>query len=953
MKMKVTKIMLCKQIIPLVLAVWFAFTVGDIQGTPLLESLQCYNDYNTYVVCTYEESLAAQKLLNMNLVYWTSGLNRRKKETCSMMEPRLNDSDHVEWTCWRHQEDFVIAMHDIYTFLPDRELNTSIQISLSQNIQPLPPLKPRIERLNTSDFLLMWESSYDMNHRYLMTDKMQYEVAYKRIWEPWEMALLLLVSNMSQCIFKNSALIPGNYVARIRAKPIEDSKFMGHWSEWSTEVRWVVQAEDEAKPRNLRCLFNGIDKLACHWEVRKEAIDSVSFMLYYKEGPLEKEKECRPYHKLELPGVPYVFSSCEINITNLSMHSQYVIMVRPALETKNIKPCMNIQPLPPENLTMEKMDPGEYQLSWKSHQLGFIDIPQQYQVQYCKIEGKQKDKNEHSHACRWINITKGPKEVFLNVNSHLDPETQYVAKVRAHTMEDNPNNCYNGPWSKWSEEYQWKTDKGTVAQNWQWQLLLVPIGMTVLIICACFGYRYLKRAKKKWEDKIPDPRKSKLFITSLQKGYLVLPQLLDGSEFSKPGPMKDDLCSCSLVLERKINEDSAMLTKEMKMCQLCHSLDHEQSTIGGTVPTENLDVQSFPPLKLTVQDAVSSKSSVENVISPLAFNGPYLVCSHEHTLNTLLSELTLVKNMEELTQRLTGYIKLPQCLTENLPPPLADSQTGTCPPPSSLGYVVNPPECCMNTTLSMMVRGGQTGEALVDGTLHAQTTSTENLTTQSMEGNFEHLQCSVKNVMTPSPGEKHIFPLLSSESTESHKKVPAQLSSVVHPFSSKNECKEQGFPQAEDVRDCGILVLPKLHESYVETSPSLANLLTISQLGIMSTSQELVASKDLGERKDDNIIMHFPDHTSPVFLQQVGDYCFFPGSKHNEHCLDKGKNIEAPSKQNEASYTPSIQQDASDLIRKSKGSPESSDARVEDIPQTHTIHQLKRLKNDYFMFHPV
>nr|XP_033785917.1 cytokine receptor common subunit beta [Geotrypetes seraphini] len=849
-----------------------------------------------------------------------------------------------------------MTIHDVYTFLPDQELNTSINVNLSQNIKPFPPLKPRIERLNTSDFLLTWETPYDMNHSHLMPGEMQYEVAYKRSWESWEMALLVLVSNMSQCILRNSVVIPGNYVARIRAKPTEDSRFMGHWSDWSTEVLWVVQEENEAKPKNLHCLFNGIDKLACHWEVRKEVTDSVLFMLYYKEGPSEMEKECHPHHKIE-PGVPYIFSSCEINITSRSMHSQYVITVRPELKTKNITPCMNIQPLPPENLTVENMDPGEYRLSWKSQQLGFTDISQQYQVQYCKVEGKQKYKNELSPACQWINITKGPKEVFLNVNSQLDPVTQYVAKVRAHTMTDNPNNCYNGPWSKWSEEYQWETDKGTAAQNWYWQLSLILICVMVFSICClAYGYRCLKRAKKKWDDKIPDPRKSKLFINSLQKGYLVLPKLLNGSEFSIPSLMtKDDLCSCSLVSERKINEDSNMVMKEMeKMCPPFPSLDHEQSIPGFTIPTEYTDFQSFPPMKLTGQDAISSKKSIENAISPLAFNGPYLICPHARSLNTLLSELILVKNMEELAQRLNGYIKLPQCLTKNLPSLLTDSLTETCPPPSSLGYVVNPPECCMNTIISTMVRGDQSGETLVDGTLHAQNTSTENLMTQSMEANFEPLQCSVKYGMKPSPGDKHFFPFSSSDSTDSHEKVPAQLSSIVHPSSSKNECKEQGFSQAADTGECGILALPKLHECYVQTSPSLANLLTSSQLVDTPTSQEPVASKDLGERRDDDIIMLIPDHTSPVLLQQVGDYCFFPGSKPSEqlpksHCLEEGKNMEAPSTQHEISYTLSIQQEARDLIGKAKGSPESSDARVEDTPETYTIHLLKRLKNDYFM----
>ncbi|XP_029441704.1 cytokine receptor common subunit beta-like [Rhinatrema bivittatum] len=151
------------------------------------------------------------------------------------------------------------------------------------------------------------------------------------------------------------------------------------------------------------------------------------------------------------------------------------------------------------------------------------------------LEGreKQKDTKELSPGCQQINITTGTKELFLNLKSQLEPETRYAVKVRAHSQIGNPNSCYNGPWSEWSEEYQWQTDLEILAQDLL-LLSLIPVGIILLFICAPFGYRYLKRAKRNWEDTIPNPGKSKLFITYLQRGYLMIPQLLAVQICSNP-----------------------------------------------------------------------------------------------------------------------------------------------------------------------------------------------------------------------------------------------------------------------------------------------------------------------------------------------------------------------------------------------------------------------------------
>lgn len=133
-------------------------------------------------------------------------------------------------------------------------------------------------------------------------------------------------------------------------------------------------SEGGLQPRNLRCLFNGGDRLTCSWEVKKVITTSVLFGLFFRATPesqyvlcprqcvcaspmgllpvpspwfpfilflLFREEECSPVHEKTLPHIPYMVQSCEIPVSNSSSQSQYRVSVRAKTEEKMIEAYKN------------------------------------------------------------------------------------------------------------------------------------------------------------------------------------------------------------------------------------------------------------------------------------------------------------------------------------------------------------------------------------------------------------------------------------------------------------------------------------------------------------------------------------------------------------------------------------------------------------------------------------
>ncbi|NXJ88053.1 IL3RB protein, partial [Corythaixoides concolor] len=356
-----------------------------------MKSLSCYNDYNSQLTCTWMEHSEAHALVGMILYQRDNIIMEDNEMVCKRQaENDLHEApdSYVHWVCHKTTDNFGIGVDDIYSFKPNKMLQAEINVDLFQNVQTLPPQNLSVSLMTSGDFLLTWKAA-DGSQR--LGKALEYEVTYKREWESWEKAASLFLSNTTHCHFNCKDLVPGSsYVARVRARPGRSSGFSGQYSEWSMEVSWETPEGSGLQPRNLRCLFNGADRLTCSWEVKKAIVTSVLFGLFFRATPASVEEECSPVHEKALPHIPYVLQSCEILVRNTSSQSQFQVSVRAKTEEKMIEAYKNIKVLPPANVSVTMTENQEYELKWVKHTFGYDYIKQRYQVEYWKNDQYEK-----------------------------------------------------------------------------------------------------------------------------------------------------------------------------------------------------------------------------------------------------------------------------------------------------------------------------------------------------------------------------------------------------------------------------------------------------------------------------------------------------------------------------------------------------------------------------------
>ncbi|XP_043376175.1 cytokine receptor common subunit beta-like isoform X2 [Dermochelys coriacea] len=608
------------------LALCWAFRVGESRETLPMQSLRCYNDYTSQTTCTWQECTEARRFIQVNL-HHEDNIDNCTQILCEPQGaeglPFCHDSC-VCWSCHRNSTLFVVGVNDSYTFKPDRLLQAKLSVSLFQNVQTLPPQKHWLSVTEAA-----WEAAGGRQGRHWLHNALELDMTYKQECESWEKSSSVSVASTSHCLLRRDALVSSStYVARVRSKPSQGAGWSGQSSKWSTAVSWRSQEGDEAQPKNLCCLFNGVDLLTCSWEVRREVTSSVLFTLFYRTPPASEETECSPVHEEELPGSHYLFHCCVINVTNPSRLSQYLITVQPKKEEKLIEPHKNIMPLAPVNVTMTKRKEQEYELRWTKQILSYTYIGQRYEFLYWKT-------NDSVENAQVVNISND-KPPFIFTLQMLEPSTCYRGKMRARVHTGN----YQGPWSEWSEECTWETES-----VWSPLILplLVPVFTIVLIAFGWCGYRGLLSKNQKWEEKIPNPGKSQLLQSYLQKVPLGIPLPSSQLHFGKQSPSeKTDLVCCIQVLDGRMKVSSAELpaaVAERMMCFLgaldpknpCQTLEMTNPTPHPGTPANCRSSQSTSQSLLPATLPWRSSAKVTASQAPMScfdFNGPYLHLPH-------------------------------------------------------------------------------------------------------------------------------------------------------------------------------------------------------------------------------------------------------------------------------------------------------------------------------------
>ncbi|XP_041444789.1 cytokine receptor common subunit beta isoform X2 [Xenopus laevis] len=594
-------------------AVCLLSAVIQVQGSKLLDSLECYNDYNSLVTCTWTANRPYEPYVNMTLYEKRNSRNT----TCKSLT-----QTNLTWTCLS-ENDIYVTTTEQYHFQPDRNLEKQLNLTdkgtgLTENPNP-------ITYYNDDGYFLLWsEANYAPDNQ--TQEISECESRYKEISENWEN------SSMAECINVWAVYKPKagkSHVAQMRVKYNN-----GHWSNWSSEVVLEPKtAEDEAKPQNLRCIHLS-GQVLCAWEVRVEVADVVSFKLFYKETESNKDKKCSHTCQMEVPNVPYISCRCSIKTENFNPAS-WQISVKPEKEVKTIIACDNVRYGPPINLSIHEKEQGQlYQARWSTETIS-NSLTLRYQICYWR-EGQFR-KNKTFPDCQYELKEKPMNEdrvVALRLGNELGPSSNYKIKVRMGILNlQGESMCPRGPWSEWSKTENWKTK---TAPNHMPLYIVIPICIIILIVFCIYGNKCMRRYKSKWEELIPDPSKSNLILNFEQKRKSQLN--LNCPDYREYEELTD---SC------RINDPIDMIPeKEKRLSTLSHSnliywnppeVPNEEDKYNETTITIASGYQPFEELVHVSQSKVYSEDHFapfkwddkehkeqQSQFVPIDFNGPYI-----------------------------------------------------------------------------------------------------------------------------------------------------------------------------------------------------------------------------------------------------------------------------------------------------------------------------------------
>ncbi|XP_061009048.1 interleukin-21 receptor isoform X1 [Dama dama] len=219
-----------------------------LQGAWGCSNLVCYTDYVETITCILETWAGQPDSLTLT---WYDTYEELQDEvtSCSLLRSTHN-ATHAEYTC--RMNVFLFMGDDLFNVsMTDPSGNYSQECRsflLAENIKPSPPFNVTVNFSGCYNVSWSSDSSFIPRDRvYALKDKLQYELRYRKVGEPWALSPgRKLVSEDSRSIlllpleFHNGT----SYELQVRAGPSPGSSFQGTWSEWSDPVVFHTQPEE-------------------------------------------------------------------------------------------------------------------------------------------------------------------------------------------------------------------------------------------------------------------------------------------------------------------------------------------------------------------------------------------------------------------------------------------------------------------------------------------------------------------------------------------------------------------------------------------------------------------------------------------------------------------------------------------------------------------------------------
>ncbi|XP_077475648.1 cytokine receptor common subunit beta [Stigmatopora argus] len=448
----------------------------------LMESLQCHNDYESYVYCKWREGPHIRAPLQL----WFH--TERSRERCEPFGTEILQADGYRTAQCRYETpSFSIGVeHTVYFVKEDKFCSSAPHkpLELSHYVRARTPMDLSQYDIGDEHLGIKWSSPYPTSS---LNQNLLYQLCYKaEKQDTWTIRNL----TSTDVKLETNHLFPGQrYEARVRVWA-----GVGHWSDWSPAVTWRTK-EISGQPPSLDCVLDGENKVMCSWEVSSELDHIITYQLVCQHNYSAPSEHCCTNPTVTFdPNRLLMQYGCLLTVTK---PAHLLLLLKPARKAKTFRAHEHIRPRPPHQLTVSER--GNYWAVEWAKPSTTSKIRVYYQARYYRMEEKE--------SFLLLNVSEGSTFMYIP-SSSLSPLQQYQVQVRSVVIPGE-GSLYEGSPSEWTEPVDWTSN----AARWY----ITPIVYSCISVIALVGfvilYRTISVCKRKvilWVETVPSPGKSKI-----------------------------------------------------------------------------------------------------------------------------------------------------------------------------------------------------------------------------------------------------------------------------------------------------------------------------------------------------------------------------------------------------------------------------------------------------------
>ncbi|KAK7175174.1 hypothetical protein R3I93_002163 [Phoxinus phoxinus] len=519
------------------------YEVKPGKDSPLMDSLQCNNDYSTHVQCRWEVDpyVLPQATANKSifeLYYWDKRYNSEKR--CDLLRPGvLLPNGKIFHECHYNTTRFSIRTSHTLIFKVPCKNSGATTLNFAQHGKVKAPIDLTEMEADGGGHLLSWKSPYPASSN--ITRSLTYQLQYSSM-QYWTIVDNI---NASEYMIDKESLLPGHhYQARVRARgPV------GFWSDWSPLVSWNTPNDGAF---NLQCVIVGEKTVTCTWQMKTDRFQLMSYHLWCSDSENTEPFACCEYPQLQSQDVELSEFMCSVNVSDPYL---LTVELKPVLYSRMFKTAEHIKLSQPDQIQVMEED-GTYHFNWS-----VPVVPSKVEMSYStqlKIST-----NEDSVI---ITLQEGVNN-FEFPSGNLSSSTNYQAQIRV--LPSVHNNVFKVQPSDWSQSAVFTT-KPVLLPTSSVIYILVPVLAVVLFVILYNALPACHRRIMLWNLLVPSPIKSKVLEGMNKKSPTGWPHIIEKEATSICVLLASDnlsICKNSVTLEPLLLHTEDVSLNAVKMGQ--------------------------------------------------------------------------------------------------------------------------------------------------------------------------------------------------------------------------------------------------------------------------------------------------------------------------------------------------------------------------------------------------